>query len=486
MANEKFEWLENAWYGGIADDRHSGIAASFADGKGLEIRKNPKSLKLAFASDKQSGSVVTDLPLAFVTIKSTGDVIAFGDTGKIYRNATGAGTWVNVYTDSSSRKIMDAFEFNSFLYWCTPTHLHRIPIANIDASWVITTDVTEDYKAFTNDNTNSHPMTEHNNNLYIGDGNLLAELDSALVFTANKLTIFGDEEIRALTISGSSLNIYSRKSNLTNFGAQYLWDGISSAYNNRWLWRQMIHAAINNGGYDYVLAGKRPVIYYVVGGQRVKLKVIPGVSAAQSCVIHHNAIDMQEDLLCFGPAESGTNSVGRGVWTWGALLKEYPQVLNFDYPNSNDNATDTVGAVHESNGVLYHSWKQSTNYGIDYVNTAKYRATGQITSRVQRGQRITDQKHITDGYMGFEELDTGEAINVYLRSDKDDSFTTAEMTVTAAANPTTNELNQGAPFTVSDWNLLQYQVILTAGTSQLTSPELLEVGFQYEKVNDAK
>ena len=92
---------------------------------------------------------------AMVTIQSTGDIIAFLANGKILRRAAGAGSWTLVYTDSSARNIMNAIEYNGYLYWFTSQYIHRIAIANIDAAWA--TDVTENYKEFTNKKHNRSP-----------------------------------------------------------------------------------------------------------------------------------------------------------------------------------------------------------------------------------------------------------------------------------------------------------------------------------------
>ena len=460
-----------------------GIANSFAYAKGLEIRKAPNSLTLAYAVSKNSGTVVTDLPLAAVTIKSTGDILAFGDTGKIYRKTAGAGSWVNCYTQPSNLKILNAFEYNNYLYWFTAANVHRIAVANIDDAWSGDATLSIDYKAFANDNANSHPAIELNNKMYVGDGFYLSELDSLGTWTDNKLSIFHDEEIRALTFGGAMLRIFSRKSTKIEGGHKYYWDGTSASYNERIYTNKVIHCAISNGGNDYVIAGRRPFLYNSSGYDMQKLKRIPLVYDDENCYFSPNSIDYYEDLLVFAPAESGDASIGRGVWTWGQEDYKYPLSLNFEYPTSNDNITDVIGFVHNSNGVLYFSWKNGATYGIDMVDISKYRAAGELISRVHYATEADEQKGCMGIKAAFDTLVAGQKIEVFMRKNLAVSFpATAELTVDYADTGdrgVVDKRNDVATET-ADYNFLETKIVLTAGTSQATTPELIELSVLFD------
>ncbi len=482
MANQ--DWIQNFFYGGFSDDKFLGIKNSFQYGKGVEIRESPNSLQLAHAVEKISASVV-DTPInAMVTISTTGDVIMFGNNGKIFRKANGGDTVVNCYTDTGASAILNATEYNDYLYWATAGNLHRIAIADINADW--TGDVTEDYKAFTNANANAHPMIEIANNLYIGDGSYLSELDSFGVFTADKIIIFADEEIRALTWNGKLCRIYSRKSNKVDYGAQYFWNGISTEYNDRIIWNGLtIHTAFNKDGYDYVIAGKRPFIFVTSGYQRIPIRPLPMISRGDSCFIAPNAITLYENLLVIGSCQSGTNTMGRGAWTLGRLNKNYPEVINFDYPTSNDNVTDKVYCVHQGNGELFMSWGNvgGTVFGIDKVNTSKYRTTGELVSVVLYGNRAHDTKENMQTAISFKELAAGEKLQLYIRKNlasvwPDDPEVEVDYTETA---------DRGISFKfkeianeIGDWNFLETKIVITAGTSQLTTPQLANIGITFD------
>lgn len=474
-------YSESGFYGGLSDNRMLGAAKTFQSATGVEIRKNPASLKLAHPAEKISASIVTDLVQAFLTVESTGDVLMFGSTGKIYRRAAGAGTPVLCYTDTGNASIYSAFEYNGCIYWATSTHLHRIAVGNVDDAWA--GDVTEDYKTFANGNTN-HPMVEMSNNLYIGDGSNLAELDSVGTWTNNILTIFGDEEIIALNFTGAMMRIYSRRSSKVDYSRCYLWDGIASAYNELILWEGIrIQAVTNKDGMDYIVAGKRPSIYSSNGYQRELLKRLPGITG--SLEIYPNAIGIFDDLIAIGAAKSG-DAIKRGAWTWGAENKNYPPSLNFDYPTSNNNTTDVIGAVHQSDGVLYFSWYDGSVWGVDAVNTAKYISSGYLITRVYRGDAGFVEKEVGSLRMSFAQLAAGEKIEIYARKNLESAWGSviadAKYSETADRGITSKQIL--AVFDDQNFDFIELKIVLTAGTSQLTTPEIIELGVPFEIIKE--
>ena len=476
-------WAQDQFFGGFSDDRFLGTANSFRYAKGVEIRKNPKSLKLAYAVEKTTGSECDALANAMVTIQSTGDIIAFLSNGKILRRAAGAGSWVLVYTDSSSRNIMNAIEYNGYLYWFTSQYIHRIAISAIDASW--SGDVTENYKEFTNKNTTAHPALENNNKLYIGDGNFLAELDSLMTWTANKLVIFGDEYIRCITFGGSMMRIFANKTNKVDAGHKYYWNGTSEAYNEKVYLKQIVHTAINDGGEDYIIAGMRPYLYISSGYDLIDLKRIPLVPDNKKCFLSPNSMCFYDSLIVIAPADTDTDaSIGRGAWTYGRENKNYAFGLNFDYPTSNDNTTDIVGCIHNAAGVLYISWKNGTSYGIDFVNTSKYRATGEVHSRVLYGNRAHKDKASMITSLSFNALTAGQKIEVYMRKNLATSWeATPELSVDYAdtADRGVYSKSKDVAQDIGDFNFLETKVLLTAGTSQATTPELIELDIEFDQ-----
>jgi len=475
-------WGQDQFYGGFSDDKFLGIAQSFRYAKGLEIRKNPKSLKLAWAVEKSTGAECDALANAMVTIQSTGDVIAFLANGKILRRAAGAGSWALVYTDTSAREIMNAIEYNNYLYWFTSGYIHRIAVANIDTSWSGT--VTENYKEFANKNTIAHPALENNNKLYIGDGSYLAELDSLMTWTNNKLPIFGDEYIRALTFGGSMMRIFANKTNLVDSGHKYYWNGSDPSYNEKIYLKQIVHTAVNDGGEDYIIAGMRPFLYQSSGYDLVDLKRIPLVADNKKCFFSPNSMCFYDGLMILAPAATGSDAaIGRGAWTYGRENKNYPNSLNFDYPTSNDNTTDIIGCVHNAAGVLYITWKNGTSYGIDVVNTSKYRTTGELHSRVLYGKKANGDKAAMSVSTAFDALKAGEKIDIYLKKNlaatwPEDPEITIDYSVTTDRDIFAKTKDDALD--ACDFNFLESKIVLTSGTNQLTTPEFIELEVEFD------
>lgn len=472
------DWTQSKFYGGYSNDKFMGIANSFRYAKGVEIRKNPNSLTLANKPEAETISLTGSVN-AMVTIQTTGDIIAFCSDGKIFRNATGAGTWALVYTDTGSASILNAIEYNDYLYWMTAGNLHRIAVANIDGSW--SGDVTEDYKAFLNSNANAHPAREFANKLYIGDGAHLAELDSLGTWTNNKLPIFGDEEIRSITTDGTWIKLYSRRSNKIDYGQKYFWNGTSEAWQERKPINQMIHCAIEADDGDYVVAGQKPYLYLSKGLTFAKLKRLPLITGTQKITLSPNSLAYtSDDILAIGIAESGTADIGRGVWTYGKEDNNYPDSLNFDYPTSNDNTTDVINCVHLSNGELYLSWKTAASaYGIDKINKAKYATTGSVHSRVFYADRATKEKEANSIKAAFNALAAGEKIEIFLRKDLASSWpASAEITVDYDADENDRSIYSkelDTALAIGNFNYLESKIVLTAGTNQGTTPELTEL-----------
>ena len=471
-------WISKFFHGGISGDQFLGVANSVQSAKDVDLRVNGRQVVLANKPVRNASAVIADWIMDFVTIQATGDVIAFGDTGKIYRQAAGTGSFVLVYTDSSNRKITDAYEYNSYLYWATSQYLHRIPVANIDASWVITTDVAENYKTFTNTNATHHPMLEVYNNLYIGDGKSLAELLPSMIWDPVKLNIFGDETITNLTFNGSYIRIYARRTNKVPYSRCYLWDGVSDDYNQFFSFRGMaVHAVAEKASFDVVLAGERPVLLASTGLDYQVLKQMPGFPGSNSATFNHNCMTAGESLVYFGATESGTNIMNRGVWSWGSKDKDYPQTLGNEYTTSNGSATDCVAATHYSGGHIYFGWKNGSTYGIDEVNLSLYEPTGEIVTRAWDGGAANQKKEIVAARMAFKKLADGEQIDLFLRRNLDttwgSSVLTAAYSDTADRNINYKELPTNA---IGDpFNFIEAKVQLTAGTNHGTTPTLTDL-----------
>jgi hypothetical protein len=234
----------------------------------------------------------------------------------------------------------------------------------------------------------------------------------------------------------------------------------------------------------------------------IKLKKFPFISDIERCYLGANAMTYFERNLIFGIqfpfGDSGayTGKSGRGVMTFGKLDEKYSDSLNFDYPVSQYDAYDPgsttypfglrtyIGAIHNSNGKLYVSWAiyssvgdAPISYGIDYLSDTKYNATGELVSLVSYGRNAIDDKAAMSLGVSFDKLKAGEKIQIFLAKNLGDFSDTPEITVDYAD---TNDRDiykkiKDIALDVEDFTFLQTKVVLTAGTGQLTSPEVFEV-----------
>lgn len=394
--------LQNWAWGGISDDKFVGTPNSFQEVVNLEVRENPKTIKLQFAAVKDTGNTIEDLPMCMETIQSTWTIVVFWDTWKIYTKISG--TWAkNTY--SSASKVLWCKEFNGKLFFATATTLFSIPVANIDTNF--TGDVTT-VGTFDVGNTNQHPMLSTGWTLYIWDWYKIANVNVSWTFTPDTLTVNIWEEIRALTNNSASMKIYTRKPS-TSYGKCYLRGRQSELAEQVWDWDWLsIQQVVSKDGNDYVVAwDNKQRIYYTDGIWKQSLKKIPTVSTTPYNMTLFN------DNVVF--------STDSGIYTWGAYTKDYPQVLTLDYKISIQTGVNTIGTIHNSNGTLYIWWKNVTStvttYGIDIVDWTTYALQWYLVTRVYYANMAFLNKNPQERYNTFKKLITNQSIKLYTKED---------------------------------------------------------------------
>lgn len=530
MSNEYPIWQQKMNYGGFADDKFLGIKNSFTSAKGVEIRQNPHTLKLAkgLVNDNkdQNGNtvLVEDFVGSFVTIKSSGITLACGKSGKIYKKTHGQIGWTLNYTLNTGlgagNRIINAIEYNGFVYFLTEAKIHRIAIGDVaQATW--TDFIVLNYKNFNTQTSNYRPALEINNKLYIGDGSYLGELDSLGTWTYNKLAIFGDEEIVGLTYGGAMARIFGTKllnsyGQKTRGGHKYYWDTTSESYNELVYTSEPIHCVASNGGSDYMIAGMQPYLYLSDGYNFTKLKKLPFVGDIKNCYLGANFMDFFEKILTFafqfpfGDSSGYEGKEGRGLMTYGKYDDKYPDALNFEFPSSQYEqytaGSETYpagyrvyfGAVHNANGRFYVSWAMYGNIGdaflasgIDEISTTKYNATGELVSLVHYGQEACEDKAAKLLKIAFNKLNAGEKIEVFLSKNFESFPATPEISIDYSYTPDEGDSypdrnifskSKDVALEVGDYQYLQTKVVLTAGTNQLTTPEVYELSIGFDDV----
>jgi len=348
--------------GGIADDAYKGVLGSFRFGYGLNIRSENDTLKCNQALKKDSGSVVTDLILFFVTAVN-GNLYGFGNTGKIYRRNGSDGVWSLVYTDPDGA-ITGAAEYTNwngsnyvpFLYWATETKLKRIPLSG---------DWSTDVSTFANLNGDPgwHTMTMAVGVLMICDGQYLALVDYEGNFNDKALDIVPGNRTKCLLPQDAMAIIGSTRGPKIEEGWLWTWDKIKPS----WIVRRMIaEKGINSliqSEFIIAQAGISGSLYYWDTANLVPLKKLPGGGWVEP-----GAVANFKGLPLLGV--TGSNKCG--VYSYGRLNKNDQYALNLEYiPSHGKMEGVSIGAVTVHGDAPFVAWKDGSTYGVDTVDDTK-------------------------------------------------------------------------------------------------------------------
>src|SRR3989338_7643828 len=358
--------------GGIADDAYKGVLGSFRFGYGLNIRSENDTLKCNQALKKDSGSVVTDLILFFVTAVN-GNLYGFGNTGKIYRRNGSDGVWSLVYTYPDGA-ITGAAEYTNwngsnyvpFLYSATETKLKRIPLSG---------DWSTDVSTFANLNGDPgwHTMTMAVGVLMICDGQYLALVDYEGNFNDKALDIVPGNRTKCLLPQDAMAIIGSTRGPKIEEGWLWTWDKIKPS----WIVRRMIaEKGINSliqSEFIIAQAGISGSLYYWDTANLVPLKKLPGGGWVEP-----GAVANFKGLPLLGV--TGSNKCG--VYSYGRLNKNDPYALNLEYiPSHGKFENVLIGALTMYEDRIYCSWKDGTTFGTDVLdpdNKAEARYEGLV------------------------------------------------------------------------------------------------------------
>lgn len=233
-----------------------------------------------------------------------GAIVSNGDTfwastasGKIWKR-TAAGTYSLVHTGTQGNNI-GIVAFQGYLYYWTATKLGRITIAlaSSEASWSSQND---SYATFTNSSTYK-PYAICNLSLFIGDGNYVARVDSAHVFSANVLDVESQFSVTAIENADGWLLIGLTLSTSVSFSKVILWDTYSSSWTYEDdLYEIGINAFIVSDNIIFILAGTVGNIYYWTGAKAQLLTKIPSLLTAVSIKPYNVAILNGKALFAVG------------------------------------------------------------------------------------------------------------------------------------------------------------------------------------------
>ncbi len=368
-------------FNGLADSLWSGIVGSLYKCVGLDIHSQRGSITPQQAMAKDSGTTITELcKVSLVTSK--GYVLWFSSTsGKIWSQS--GGVYTLVYTTSPSSGgagCLGAEEFDGNIYWATSGFLHYT--ANTDTAFG---SVTANWQQFSAGDSYYHPMETLNNALFIGDGHLVAKVDSSQSFTANILDFTVPNIVKCMLADDIDLLIGTQTgesgSPVSSVGFCYIveWDTIQTSWQFMELvWENGVNCLFYDGSVVVANAGQYGKLYYYSAHFLKPYKRIPGSqwNPSNNGEILPNAAAMWNGMAVFGFSADNGNPCDQAIYTLGSYDSDYEAVINEDFPISTGDVNGiTIGAICVSGQIIYASWFDSNSgtYGVDKLSySAKF------------------------------------------------------------------------------------------------------------------
>src|SRR3990167_2126458 len=452
--------------GGLADSKFAGVENSVAEMVGLDIHSKPGVVRVHQKMTKDTNFPTTEFIKVAVNI-STGLSVWFSSTtGKIWvRQTDGTVDLAHTTTPAAGGAgCLGALQYQEYLYWATELRLHRIPIANVDASWA---GETEDFGTFDVGDDEFHPFLEQNKVLYIGDGNQVAQVEDG-VFSSNALDIKAPYRITALGPLDTDLLIGTFVNDNVTQTKIFRWNTWSVDFTSSDPLPEIgINAFLSVDNFVLVSAGIYGNLYFYNGSQLEQYKRIPGdYSPTATCIIHPNARANFLGMPLFGVSNRVGNPCKEGIYSLCRYDRNYPMVLNLDHPISEDVVSGIeIGVILPVGADLFVSWKNGAAFGVDQLDyTAKYANAYYITLVIKPDRDFikTFRKFVA----AYDTLPTGCSFTLTRKAGTDSDF---------VALTSRKDAKHRAYVALNKVDATSLQVKVAFGVSSNDAPELEEL-----------
>lgn len=470
--------ISNWFNGGISDSKWSGLTDSLYRMVGLDPHSEPAVLKAEQALDLDSGTTITEF-VKWQVVSSNGMTYHFSaDSGKIWERTSG-GTWSLVYTTvpaAGEAKCLGAIEFQGYIIWVTELRVHRIKATDAEGSAEWVANAALNWQTLLVGNKSWHPMVEQNLNLYIGDGNNLAEWDGS-AFTADALDIKTPLIIKSLGKIGTDVAIGTYvDANITK--TEILrWNTWSVSFTTSDTIDEIgVNAFIPADNFVFVSAGKYGNIYSYDGDKlELYLKVQGSYSPTATCTIHPDATANLDNQVLFGVSNVTGNPCLQGVYRIGRHSRNYSWINDLAYPISARSGTDLVltgieiGSIVTYNQKILVSWKNGTSYGVDILDSDNKCDGAYFETRVMRPDRITFSM-FSEFIMAYNSLPASTALTISYDKNYAGSYTTPTSSQVTDVDRKLITLEEGIEATA-----LQLKVVFDCNENATPSLESLVV-----------
>jgi len=421
--------------GGIADSKYEGERNSVAKSVCLDLHSQPGVIQANYKLTRDDGGLINEFCKSIV-VSSNGHVYFFSsESGKIWRKSS-LGTYSLYYTTAASSgesKILDACEYEGYIYWATEKFLFRVAITS--TSW--STDVVE-WKQFDVGNKYYHPIRIARSKLWIGDGHQIANVAAPLgggdaVFVSNALDLPSEQTIKALGSIDIQLAIGTYVDNNVNKTTIYRWDTWSTSWNMDDTIEEVgINAFIPVDNYFFVQAGKVGSIYSYDYNMLYLTKRVPGTyDLTHASRVSPNAVAFYKQLPLFGMSRDESVSQSGaipGIYSLGTVNPRlYNRVLSLEYLTSTYSSTTLIGAIAIKGNQLFVTWKDGSNAGVDILDYSTRYPSSYLESRVIYLDRSAANVY-TDFVVGYVEMPTGCSVKAYIKQNYDSEWKEISLT----------------------------------------------------------
>lgn len=422
-------------YNGIS----TGAPAMYMNYYGPSYSQYDNSTQLGFiASSFQAGSSLTYQPQTAITENSTNLRYFQSDIEPLVKISVfivnkGTGDWTLTLHDGNNKVLGTATvvnaslnnnTFNDFTFssatngqiriYIAPNartyHFHiTSTVADGTLSTAVTNDLSQaDLKVWADrlvmTNNGMHPMVRFQEYEIIGNGNYVSAWqplnstdtttmtspETSAEWVQHRLVFPMEYEVCGLAVQSEFLVVALEQNTTSTLsipqaGLLAFWDGTSPTYN----YFIKIPEGSPYGVHEY-----KNVIYYYAGGalygiaspttQPVKAKTMPGTdleftNLTDTFIVYPYSMTIRKGVHLFGFPSSTTNTTTNfGVYSWGAVDKNYPDSLGYSYListgstqySSSNNLS--IGMVRSYGDMLHISWRDTLNggYGIDVINNS--------------------------------------------------------------------------------------------------------------------
>jgi hypothetical protein len=301
-----------------------------------------------------------------------------------------------------------------------------------------------------------HPITNFLNFTLIGNGRYVAAYEplqdnpTTADFDRHRITlppgyeVCGYAQKNLLCIIGAE-----KRSTSGEFqeGALFYWDGIGDSYNDWW--------PVPEGSPEALFSTKN-IAYYIAGGSLYRIAGVDGGSKirtfrntdsefsgiADITHVNPNMMAVRRGILLIGYPTSTTNqALEHGVYSLGAISREYPESFGFSYTTSNGTILDTgsnnlrLGMVKSFGDTAYTSWRDDSaiphTYGVDIVNNSSAPA-GDFQIELLNFDNNMAFMYKDAGYAiaTFDDLPNGVSLTLKYKIDNDVNWTYSETVTT--------------------------------------------------------